>query len=140
MAEKEKTELYLFNLFKHECKWSEVDEEGYQSCSKCGKKEFIGLPTCNHKWTEPDNNRQTCTTCGEVREIECSHQWKPLTANKMLCEKCGEVEVTKCDHEWEDIEGELYQRCIKCNDKVSFDCSHEWEDVDDNTQQCKVCG
>jgi hypothetical protein len=140
MAEKEKTELFLFNLFKHEHKWSEVDDKGYQTCSKCNEKKLIGLGKCKHTWTEPEERKMVCSECGEVREVACSHEWKKTDNNTIECIKCGAVEVTPCDHTWEDVEGERFQRCSKCGDKLTFNCPHEWEDLDANTQRCKICG
>ena len=75
----------MFKICRHQ--YGEVNEQGYQYCTKCGNANNIGKIQCTHKWKIKDEyvkiNRFTsittayvyilqCQLCGELKEFRSS--------------------------------------------------------------------
>lgn len=73
---------------RHKCKWGPV-EEGYQTCTECGKTRTLGAKGCEHKWKT--ENVLVVSNCNNRQGKEV----KTAEIHVLACEKCGDKKEFK---------------------------------------------
>lgn len=81
-----------------------------------------------HKWGPIENGYQTCSKCGETKNIPCAHNFTsdPMNEDYIVCMYCGQLQIKPCSHKWDETSREtvsrggrrighiVYLKCTKC--------------------------
>lgn len=133
--------------------WSQVDEQYHQGiCSLCTKKQAF-----KHDWgsdkilkeatcEEAGLKRQTCGTCGAVREVEIpttnDHQYGDWIFSDndyhyRTCQTCGREQMEKhTEGQWESDRFEHWFVCPDCGGRADME-AHDFPDGCESA--CTVC-
>jgi hypothetical protein len=66
---------------------------------------YIVLNKHKHIWTEPEEGKQSCKECGEIRIVPCAHRWGEVKENYQHCTICGIAQKASTDDEQLCAEG-----------------------------------